>query len=90
MIKLNCNKDFMEIKPNQVYTTEETQDLLKVSNSTLKRLIKKGLIRANKVGGRYRILGREILRTVSPEVESRTANIYLNIKKNVKQKVEDW
>ena len=51
-----------EIKPNAVYTTDETKDLLKISTSTMKRMLKKGLIRANKVGGQYRILGKEILR----------------------------
>lgn len=80
----------MEVKPNEVYTTEEAQELLKISNSTIKRLIKKGLIKANKVGGCYRILGKEILRAVSPTVESRTANTYLKVKKAVKKKVEDW
>lgn len=39
-----------EIKLNEVYTTKEAQELLKVSNSTMKRLLKRGLIRANKVG----------------------------------------
>ncbi|PJA92114.1 DNA-binding protein, partial [Candidatus Kuenenbacteria bacterium CG_4_9_14_3_um_filter_39_14] len=51
-----------EIKPNAVYTVQETQELLKVSNSTIKRMLKHGLIKANKVGKQYRILGIEILR----------------------------
>ncbi len=38
-----------EINPNEVYTTQETQALLKISSSTMKRLIKKELIRANKI-----------------------------------------
>ena len=65
-----------EIKPNAVYTTSETQELLKVSNSTIKRLLKKGLIKANKVGGQYRILGKEILRLVSPTTEQRAVKLY--------------
>ena len=60
-----------EIKANAVYTTDETQKLLKVNNSTIKRMLKNGLIKANKVGGQYRILGREILRLVSPELNRR-------------------
>ena len=60
-----------EIKPNAIYTTEETQKLLKISNSTIKRMLKKELIRANKVGGQYRILGKEILRLDSPELEQK-------------------
>jgi len=80
----------MEINPNELYTTEETQGLLRISNSTIKRLIKKGLIKANKIGGRYRILGKDVLNAISPEVESRTANLYLKIKKKIKEKVENW
>ena len=32
-----------EIKPNQIYTTEEAQEYLRVSNSTIKRLLKNGI-----------------------------------------------
>jgi len=79
-----------EIKPNAVYTTEETQDILKISNSTIKRLLKKGLIKANKVGGQYRIMGKEILRLVSPEVEKKAVKSYLKIKKAVVGKINKW
>ncbi len=47
-----------EIKPNEVYTTSEAQTLLKISNSTIKRHLKRGLINANNVGGQYKILGK--------------------------------
>src|SRR3989344_2559589 len=57
------------INPYEVYTTSEAQKLLKISDSTIKRLLKNGLLRANKVGGQYRILGKELLRLVSPELE---------------------
>jgi excisionase family DNA binding protein len=79
-----------EIKSNSVYTTNETQELLKISNSTIKRMLKKGLIRANKVGGQYRILGKEILRLVSPEVEKRAIKSYLKTKKKVVDKINKW
>ena len=79
-----------EIKPNMVYTTEETQKLLKISNSTIKRLLKKGLIKANKVGGQYRILGKEILRLVSPEIEQEAIKSYLNLKQKVVDKINRW
>ncbi|MEK9201807.1 MAG: helix-turn-helix domain-containing protein, partial [Patescibacteria group bacterium] len=72
-----------EIKPNAVYTSLETQQFLKVSESTIKRFLKNGLIRANKVGGQYRILGKEILRLISPAVEKAATNSYLTIKKKV-------
>ena len=79
-----------EIKPNAVYTTNETQKLLKISNSTLKRLIKKGLIKANKVGRQYRILGKEILRLVSPEAEKKAVKSYLKLKKKVVNRINKW
>jgi excisionase family DNA binding protein len=79
-----------EIKPNAVYTTNEAQDLLKISNSTIKRMLKKGLINANKVGGQYRILGKELLRLVSPEIESKATKKYLGIKKKVVNTINQW
>lgn len=79
-----------EIKENAVYTTQETQDLLKISNSTIKRMLKTGLIRANKVGGQYRILGKEILRLVSPELEKEATKSYLGLKKKVVDKINKW
>ncbi|MEK7584618.1 MAG: helix-turn-helix domain-containing protein [Patescibacteria group bacterium] len=79
-----------EIKPNAVYTTTESRKLLKVSESTLKRLLKKGLIRANKVGRQYRILGKEILRLVSPQLEQQAVEKYLALKKQVVTKINKW
>ena len=66
----------MEVKENAIYTREECQDLLKVSQSTMMRLIKKGLIRSAKVGKQYRIMGKEILRLVSPELEDKVGKAY--------------
>ena len=66
----------MEIKENEVYTHEETQALLKVSSSTVTRMIKKGLIRAAKVGKQYRIMGKELLRVLSPELEDKVGKAY--------------
>jgi len=79
-----------EIRPNAIYTTAETQNILRVSESTIKRLLKKGLIRANKVGGQYRILGKEILRVVSPELEQKTAKAYMGVKTKVIRKINKW
>ena len=59
----------MEIKENEVYTHEETHKLLKISSSTLTRMIKKGLVRTAKVGKQYRIMGKELIRILSPELE---------------------
>lgn len=66
----------MEIKSNEVYTTEEAQKFLKVSPSTTMRLIKKGIIRTAKVGKQYRILGKELLRLVSPKLEDKVGKVY--------------
>ena len=79
-----------EIKSEAVYTTAEAQKLLKISNSTIKRLLKKGLIRANKVGGQYRILGKEILYLVSPEVEQKAVKSYVRLKQKVADKINKW
>ena len=66
----------MEIKENEVYTHEETQALLKVSSSTVTRMIKKGLIRTARVGKQYRIMGKELLRILSPEIEDKMGKAY--------------
>jgi len=79
-----------EIKPYAVYTTGEVEQLLKISNSTMKRLIKRGLIKANKVGKQYRILGLELLHLVSPEVEKKAVKVYLGVKKKVIEKTSNW
>lgn len=79
----------MEIKENSVYTVDETKDLLKVSKSTMMRLIKKGLIRAAKVGKQYRILGKEILRVVSPKLEDKVGKAYNKARRWVHQGIDD-
>lgn len=79
-----------EIRPNEVYTTQETQELLKVSNSTMKRMLKGGLLRANKIGKQYRIMGHEILRLVSPELDQKATMAYQKLKVKTIEKVKDW
>ena len=66
----------MQINENEVYTHEETQKILKISSSTVTRMIKKGLIRAAKVGKQYRITGKELLRVVSPQLEDKVGKAY--------------
>ena len=78
------------IEPNEVYTTEEARSFLKVSSSTIKRFLKNGIIQANKVGGRYRIWGKEILRLVSPEAEKKAVNFYQRLKEKTKKAIEKW
>lgn len=79
-----------EIKPNQVYTTKEAQSFLKISESTIKRFLKKGIIKAHKIGGRYRIWGSEILRLISPDFESRVYKVYRQLKNKTKETIKKW
>ena len=79
-----------EIRPNAIYTAKEAGDALKVSPSTIKRMLKHGLLHANKVGGQYRVMGKEILRLVSPSVEKRAVSIYLKWKKKIVDKINKW
>ena len=80
----------VNIKPDEVYTTKEAQDFLKVSTSTIKRLLKRGVIRAYKVGGTYRIWGSEILKLVSPELESKVYKVYRRFREKTKKTIEKW
>jgi len=79
-----------EIKPNEVYTPTETGDLLKVSSSTIKRLLKSGILRANKIGGQYRIMGHELLKLLSPEVDKKATDVYQKIKKQTIKQINNW
>ena len=79
-----------EIKPKEIYTTKEAQDFLKVSSSTIKRLLKRGIIKAYKVGGTYRIWGDEILNLVSPKVEEKVYRAYKKIKNKTKRTISKW
>ena len=80
----------MAIKPDEIYTTEEARNFLKVSESTMKRMLKKGLLRAYKVSGTYRIWGSEILKLVSPELESGVYKIYKRVRAKTRRNIEKW
>lgn len=80
----------MPIKPDEIYTASEAREFLKISESTIKRLLKRGIIKAYKVGGQYRIWGDEILRLVSPEVESKVYNAYKKVREKTKEKIKNW
>lgn len=79
-----------KIIPDNVYTTEEASIYLKVSMSTMKRLLKARVLRANKVGRQYRILGKEILHLVSPELERKGIKSYLKIKGRAVNVINKW
>lgn len=79
-----------EIKPDKIYTTEEARSFLRVSESTIKRMLKNGIIRAYKVGGQYRIWGKEILNLVSPKLEIGTRSLFQKVKIKTKKIIENW
>ena len=79
-----------EIKPNLIYTTEEARSFLKISESTIKRMLKRGIIKAYKVGGQYRIWGSEILELVSPKVEKKVYRIYQKVRDKAQKTLEKW
>ncbi len=60
----------MKIRENEIYTVSDVQRILKISQSTAMRMLKKGTIRAAKVGKQYRIMGKELLRILSPDLEN--------------------
>ena len=66
----------MRIQEHAVYTPKESQEILKISPSTMTRMIKKGLIRTAKVGKQYRVMGKELLRILSPKLEDRVGKAY--------------
>ena len=72
-----------------VYTPQEAQVILKVSSSTVTRMIKKGLIRTAKVGKQYRIMGKEILRILSPELEDTVGKAYNRARNWIHQDVDE-
>ena len=69
----------MIVDEREVYTPQETISILKISDSTFRRLVKKGVLRAGKIGGQYRILGRHILQLLNPELPGRVKKVYQKI-----------
>jgi hypothetical protein len=74
------------IEKNTVYTSEETQFILKISESTFKRYVKKGIIRAAKIGGQYRVLGKHLLELFDEGTQTKAKNVY----RKTKRKVKSW
>ena len=67
----------MEIKANEVYTPEEVQRILKISASTVARMIKRGDLPCTRVGRQYRIFGHALLNLFSPALKpAQEATVY--------------
>ena len=80
-----------EINPKEIYTTKEVQEFLKISSTTMKRFLKKGIIKAYRVGGTWRIWGSEILKLISPEAETKVyRKFYKSLKEKIKEEIEKW
>ena len=79
-----------EIKSGKIYTPRETRDFLKISESTMKRMLKKGIIKAFKVSGQYRIWGYEILKLISPNLESKVFKVYKKMKEKTVETIKKW
>lgn len=71
----------MQINEHEAYTFKESQKLLKISPSTMTRMIKGGIIRAAKVGKQYRIMGKELLRVLSPKLEDKIGKAYNKVRR---------
>jgi len=52
----------MESVSREVYTIEEVAQMLKISQATVRRKIKSGDLRSNKIGKLYRISEKDLLK----------------------------
>lgn len=73
----------MIVDEKEVYTPQEAISILKISDSTFRRLIKKGVLRAGKIGGQYRILGKNILQLLSPSLPTKVKKVYQKVVKEL-------
>lgn len=69
----------MIVDENEIYTPQETISILKISDSTFRRLIRKGILRAGKIGGQYRVLGKHILQLLSPDLPEKVRKTYKSV-----------
>jgi excisionase family DNA binding protein len=54
------------LSPQSLYTLQEACRFLRISESTARRWIKDGRLRARKIGRDYRLLGKELLQERTP------------------------
>jgi len=66
----------MIVNEDEVYTPQEAISILKISDSTFRRLVRKGVLRAAKIGGQYRVLGRELLVLLNPNLPAKVKKAY--------------
>ncbi len=73
----------MIVDEKEVYTPQEAISILKISDSTFRRLIKKGVLRAGKIAGQYRILGKNIVQLLSPSLPTKVKKVYQKVVKEL-------
>jgi excisionase family DNA binding protein len=73
----------MIVDEQEVYTPQEAIAILKISDSTFRRLIKKGVLRAAKIGGQYRIMGKHILQLLNPSLPAKVKKAYKEVIKEL-------
>ena len=56
----------------------------------MKRMIKNGIIKAHHVGGTWRIWGDDILMLVSPKLEKKVYDKYVDVREKTRKAIEDW
>lgn len=71
------------VDEHKVYTPQEVISILKISDSTFRRLIRKGILNAAKIGGQYRILGRHILILFNPKLPGKVKRVYRKVVKEL-------
>lgn len=55
----------MKIEENEVYTTREVAEILKVSLPTIKRMLKDKRLPSTRIGKQHRFLGRDLMEMLS-------------------------
>jgi len=57
----------MKIEENEVYTTREVAEILKVSLPTIKRMLKDKRLPSTRIGKQHRFLGRDLMEMLSTQ-----------------------
>jgi excisionase family DNA binding protein len=74
----------MIVNEDEIYTPQETITILKISDSTFRRLVRRGVLQAAKIGGQYRIMGKHILQMLGPSLPGRVRKAYKKVVEELK------
>ena len=70
-VRSTVMSDMSILKGEQIYTPAEVARVLRISPVTVARSIRSGKLKAFRVGGQWRVLGRELIAYI--QEETRTA-----------------